>query len=91
MNLIFFRKGLYFYNDVFNSPATDPFNINGITFFVQPGMGLKYKISNNFDLNLESALWIGKGYDSDDNHNINPDLRIIPRPISLFGLSYKFR
>jgi hypothetical protein len=84
-------KGLYSYNDVFNTPATDPFNVNGITLFVQPGFGVKYKISDKFDLNLESALWLGKGYDSDDNHNINPDLRTIPRPISLFGLSYKFR
>jgi hypothetical protein len=84
-------KGLYSYNDVINNPATDPFNINGITLFVQPGLGVKYRLSDKFDLNLESALWLGKGYDSDDNHNINPDLRIIPRPISLFGLSYKFR
>jgi hypothetical protein len=84
-------KGLYSYNDAFNTPSTDPFNVNGITLFIQPGLGVKYKLSDNFDLNFESAIWLGKGYDSDDNHNINPDLRIIPRPISLFGLSYKFR
>jgi hypothetical protein len=84
-------KGLYSYNDIIDyTLLSDPFNITGITIFVQPGIGLKYKISEKLDINLESALWFGKGYDKDDNHDINPNLRFIPRPVSLFGLSYKF-
>lgn len=83
-------RGLYSNSDPGNTVLTDPFNIRGITIFIQPGLGLKLKLSKKLDLNFESAFWIGKGFDNNDYYNINPNLRIIPRPISLFGLSYKF-
>jgi hypothetical protein len=83
-------KGLYSYNNIDYTMFSDLFNIKGVTLFIQPGFGVIYKLSERLDLNLESALWFGEGYDKDDNHDINPGLRFIPRPISLLGLSYKF-
>jgi hypothetical protein len=84
-------NGLYSYDNIDLTVLSDPFNVRGITFFIQPGAGAKFALTGKLDLNLESALWFGKGYDRDDNHHINPSLRFIPRPISLFGLSYKFK
>jgi hypothetical protein len=81
--------GQYSTNNIDNTLFTDSFKINGVTLFLQAGLGLKFKISKRFDFNLESALWIGKGFDRDDIYDINPDYRFIPRPISLLGLSYK--
>jgi hypothetical protein len=82
-------NGIYSYNNIDYTMLSDPFNIHGVTFFLQPGLGLKYKISKRLYISLESAVWFGKGFEKDDNHNINPDNRFIPRPISLFGLSYQ--
>jgi hypothetical protein len=82
-------KGLYSYNNIDYTMFSDAFNIKGVTLFLQPGFGVKYKISDRIDLNLESAIWLGEGFDKEDTHDINPGLRFIPRPISLFGLSYK--
>lgn len=81
--------GQYSTNNIDNSIFTDAFNIDGVTLFIQAGLGFKFKLSNRLDLNLESALWVGKGFDRYDIYDVNPDLRFIPRPISLLGLSYK--
>jgi hypothetical protein len=83
-------NGLYSYNNIDYTTFSDLFNIKGVTLFIQRGLGVIYKLSERLDLNLESALWFGEGFDKDDNHDINPGLRFIPRPISLLGLSYKF-
>jgi hypothetical protein len=71
---------------------TDPelFNIRGIGLSVQPGLGIKYRLFSNLYINLESTVYLEKGFDKNDTHHINPENKLIPRPISLFGFSTYF-
>jgi hypothetical protein len=71
---------------------TDPesFNIRGIGLSVQPGLGIKYRLFSNLYINLESSVYLEKGFDKNDTHDINPENKLIPRPINLFGFSTYF-
>jgi hypothetical protein len=69
---------------------TESFNINQFSLSCQPGLGIKIDLSDKIGLNLETSIWIGNGYDKNDVHELLPKLRIIPRPIALFGFSYTF-
>jgi hypothetical protein len=85
-------KGLYTSGgDISPSYDIEHFNINSFGAALQPGLGMTFKITDYLILNLESSLFIGKGIDINDNHFINPESRLIPRPISLLGLSYVFK
>ena len=66
------------------------FDIKQFTIFLQPGLGAALKLSDKLALNLESSVFLGKGFEKPNKEYILPNLRFTPRPISLFGLSYKF-
>jgi hypothetical protein len=83
-------KGLYTYMGYTGSTGTEPFNINAFGIALQPGFGLKYRLFGNINLSLESSVFFGKGFDKNDIHQINPENRLILRPVSLLGLSYSF-
>ena len=72
-------------------PMLEYFNIDQYTIFIQPGVGLKYKLSKSLSIKIESALFIGKGFENPDKDYILPNSRFTPRPISAFGLSYRFK
>jgi len=70
--------------------SSESFNIKGIGLSVQPGLGIKYRLFSNLYIDLESSVYLEKGSDKNDTHNINPQNKLIPRPISLFGFSTNF-
>lgn len=69
---------------------SEPFNINGIGIIIQPGFGIRIGLFRNLFINLESSVYFEKGFDKNDPHFINPQNKIIPRPISLLGFSTCF-
>lgn len=71
-------------------PLQESFKIRGLGFLIQPGLGIKYRLFSTFYINLESSVYFEKGYNKDDPHSINPSVKIVPRPISLFGFSINF-
>lgn len=73
-----------------SSLKTESFNVNQFSLSFQPGLGIKTYLSNKIGFTLETSIWIGNGFDKNDVHDLLPKLRIIPRPIALFGFSYKF-
>jgi hypothetical protein len=52
-------------------------------------VGIALKLSDKFSLNLESSIFLAKGFENSNKDFILPNSRFTPRPISLFGLSYK--
>jgi hypothetical protein len=84
-------NGKYVQSNITNSPPTpEYFKIDQFTLFLQPGVGFKYKLSNRLAIKIESAVFIGKGFEKPNKGYILPNSRFTPRPISAFGLSYKF-
>lgn len=77
-------------NEVDFGVTTEYFNIDQYTIFIQPGIGLKCKLTNRLAIKIESAVFIGKGFENPDKDYILPNSRFTPRPISAFGLSYRF-
>jgi hypothetical protein len=73
------------------APINPEFNFTSLGISLQPGLGFKFEIFKNLYANLESSIAIEKSIEPNDIYNINPDSKFIPRPISLFGLSYTFR
>ena len=73
------------------APIDPNFNFRALGISLQPGLGFKFEIIKNLYINLESAVAIEKSIEPEDIHHINPDKKIIPRPLSLFGLSYTFK
>lgn len=71
-----------------NSP--DPFNINSIGVSLQPGLGIKYRIFNELSITIESAIILEKGFETEDHYSINPENKLIPRPLNMVGISYSF-
>jgi hypothetical protein len=69
---------------------TESFSIDGIGIFIQPGFGVKYRLFKNLFIDLESSIYLEKGTDKNDTHLINPQHKLIPRPISLLGFSTCF-
>jgi hypothetical protein len=81
------------YSESYGDPIvtiSESFNIKGIGLSVQPGLGIKYRLFSNLYIDLESSVYFEKGADKNDTHNINPQNKLIPRPISLFGFSTNF-
>jgi len=84
-------NGKYAQSSITNSsPTPEYFKINQYTVFLQPGVGFNYKLSNRLIIKIESAVFIGKGFENPNKDYILPNSRFTPRPISAFGLSYKF-
>jgi len=84
-------NGKYAQSNITISPPTpEYFTINQYSVFIQPGVGFKYKLSNRLAIKIESAVFIGKGFEKPNKDYILPNSKFTPRPISAFGLSYKF-
>jgi hypothetical protein len=84
-------NGKYIQSNILNiPPIPDYFNIDQFTLFIQPGVGIKYRLSNRLAIKIESAVFIGKGFEKPKKEYILPNIRFTPRPISAFGLSYRF-
>jgi hypothetical protein len=84
-------KGLYtHFGSIAPSYGVENFNINSIGFGLQPGFGITYKINNHLNISLESSILYDNGFETKDIYSINQERRLIPRPISIFGLSYVF-
>lgn len=90
---LFRYKGIFsYYNgyDLLVSPSV-PFKVNGFGISIQPTIGMKYRISSNINIMIESSLSFEKGFEKNDLYNMFQKNKFIPRPISLFGLSYTFK
>jgi hypothetical protein len=84
-------NGKYAHTDITNlPPAPEYFNIDQFTLFIQPGIGLNYKLSDRLAIKIESSVFIGKGFGNPDKDYILLNSRFTPRPVSAFGLSYRF-
>ena len=73
------------------APPSVPFKVNGFGISIQPTIGMKYRISSNINIMIESSLSFEKGFEKNDPYNMYQENKLIPRPISLFGLSYTFK
>jgi len=65
-------------------------SVKGQGIDLQPGIGIEKLIFNNLYCSLESSLNIEKRFGPGDIHYMISGVRLTPRPISLFGISYKF-
>jgi hypothetical protein len=84
-------EGKYAYPSLdYTSSILEYFDFTQFSISLQPGLGMKFYLSNNLALNLESSIFIAKGFQKSENDHFLQNLRLTPRPISLFGISYKF-
>jgi hypothetical protein len=67
-----------------------PFNIDGIGISIQSGLGFKFKIIKGISIDLESSLLLEKSFDISDQKLLLQDIKFIPRPLCLLGISYTF-
>lgn len=95
IGLSLFRfKGIHsYYSNIYEfvAPTSSPFKVNGFVISIQPTIGMKYRISSNISIMIESSLSFEKGFEKNDIYNVYQENKFIPRPISLFGLSYTFK
>lgn len=67
-----------------------PFNIDGIGISIQSGLGFKFKLIRGISIDLESSLLLEKSIDTSDEKLLLQDIKYIPRPLCLLGVSYTF-
>ncbi|MDX9811788.1 MAG: hypothetical protein RBU28_05340 [Bacteroidales bacterium] len=67
-----------------------PFDINGIGISIQSGLGFKFKLIRGISIDLESSILLERNIDTSDEKLLLQDIKFIPRPLCLLGVSYTF-
>lgn len=68
----------------------DPQDIKVFGVSVNPGIGIRYELFRNVNVILESSVAVEESMVQNDPYRLYQNMRLIARPVSLFGISYYF-